>query len=125
MCLLPRVPGQGPGSFCNPKHKLAAVVSCLVDHQIPAVVVFFLVWLVLFCLLVCLGVCSQQNEVADEPKLPPGLDNVYVYNYIISRLRRMLCLVCHNAAVLWVKAPGNLVCMLGIVASQIWVYLLA
>jgi hypothetical protein len=81
---------------------------------------FFVFGLACFVLLVCLfGCVFQQNEVADEPKLPTGLDNVYVYNYIISRLRRMLCLVCHNAAVLWVKAPGNLVCMLGIVASQI------
>ena len=29
---------------CNPKHKLAVVVSSLVAHQIPAVVVCLFVW---------------------------------------------------------------------------------
>ena len=55
---------------CNPKHKLAVVVSSLVAHQIPAVVV-----------VVCLFGCfNKLIEVADELKLPPSLDDVSVYN---------------------------------------------
>lgn len=77
MCLLPRVPGQCPGiSVCNPKHTLAVVVSSLVAHQIPpaAVVCLFV------CLFVRLFVWVFHTTIADELKLPPGLDDVSVYN---------------------------------------------
>jgi hypothetical protein len=63
-CVFHVVPGNAL-DWCNCERAWCCV--CLVEHQSPAV---FFVCLVGWCF----------KEVADELKLPPGLDDVFVYN---------------------------------------------